>query len=305
MSEQLQCSVVIPTYNRKAHLAHTLDSLVRQTLPRERFEVLVVDDGSSDGTEELVGGYADRLDVRYFFQPDDGWQVARARNVGIAAARADVTVMIDSGVVLHSGALAAHLTAHRKAPGPVALVGYLYGFTVDNADAEALEREIDTDDPDATMAAFAGSGTRFDIREYFYEKYTDDFNGLPAPWVVFWTGHVSAPTAAIRAAGGFDENFRSWGGEDLDLGYRLHRDGVRFELCRDASAIHLPHYKDFEENEDAAAPNYQYMARKYGTPITGLLTELRTVTPFDFNDVIVERKLPACADHLAQHGVAG
>ena len=69
-----RCSVVIPTYNRVELLRRTLDSLVTQRLPSSEFEVLVVDDGSTDSTALLVDNYRDRLAVRYFFQPDEGWR---------------------------------------------------------------------------------------------------------------------------------------------------------------------------------------------------------------------------------------
>lgn len=305
MTGDLRCSVVIPTYNRRVLLGHTLESLVRQTLPADRFEVLVVDDGSSDGTAEVVHGYRDRLNVRYFFQEDEGWRVARARNVGIAHARSEVTVMVDSGVVLHQGCLAAHLSSHETGDGPVAVCGYVYGFNLDNEDADEMARAIDVGDPAGTMARFAAGRRWLDIREYFYDKYTEDFNGLPAPWVVYWTCNVSARTSQLRAVGGFDEEFRTWGAEDLDLAYRLHRDGARFVLNRDASGIHYPHHKSFVSNEDDAQANYRYMAAKYATPIARLLPEMgEELNPFNFNDVIVGRGLPRCADFLAVQKVS-
>ena len=53
MSRPLKCSVIIPTYNRALLLSHTLESLTRQSLPGDEFEVLVIDDGSSDETSSL------------------------------------------------------------------------------------------------------------------------------------------------------------------------------------------------------------------------------------------------------------
>ncbi|MDQ1741760.1 MAG: hypothetical protein QOE23_99, partial [Pseudonocardiales bacterium] len=219
------CSVIIPTYNRAELLRRTLDSLVRQDLPRAQFEVLVIDDGSSDHTAELAGSYADRLDLRYFFQPDEGWRVAQARNVGIAHAAGAVCVMVDSGVLLHSGCLRAHLDSHQRADGPVAVIGYVYGFGTDGDEAAAMIATLDEhgwQDPDAVLALVAASGRWADVRELFYAKYADDFAALPAPWIVYWTCNVSAPTDRLRAVGGFDEQIRSWGGEDLELAYRLH-----------------------------------------------------------------------------------
>jgi glycosyltransferase involved in cell wall biosynthesis len=278
-----------------------LDSLAAQDLPRAAFEVLVVDDGSSDGTAELVRGYADRLEVRYFFQPDEGWRVAQARNVGVAHASGEVCVFVDSGVVLHSGCVRAHLESHQLAGGPVAVCGYVYGFDNDDSDADEMLLTLDFEDPDASIELLRRSGRWADIREPFYARHADDFGRLPAPWVLYWTCNVSAPTDRIRAVGGFDEHFRSWGAEDIDLGYRLHSDGVQFVLNRSASSIHYPHPKSSAHNFAQARANYRYMAHKYGTPITRLAARLGgAVNAYTFNDAITIHGLPSCAEYLHQ-----
>ncbi|MEV4625133.1 glycosyltransferase [Micromonospora sp. NPDC049523] len=300
MTDALECSVIVSTYNREEMLRHTLESLTRQNLPLDRFEVLVIDDGSSDGTRSLVETFSDRLNLRYFFQPDEGWRVAKARNVGIRNARSERCVFVDAGVLLHSGCVAAHVAALDSVTGPVAVTGYVYCFDVTDEDAEQMRKDIDVRDPDATIARFAAEQRWLDLREIFYEQHTDEFNDLPAPWVIWWTCNVSARTAELREVGLFDEVFQSWGGEDIDLAYRLHRAGARFVLARDASAIHYPHHKDFDKNEEAAAGNYQYIARKYGTPIAALMQGSPDIHPFNINDIIVERGLPSCADYLAQ-----
>jgi glycosyltransferase involved in cell wall biosynthesis len=297
----LRCSVVIPTYNRAELLRRTLESLARQDLPKAAFEVLVVDDGSSDGTAEVVAGFSDRLDVRYFFQPDEGWRVAQARNVGIAHATGEVCVFVDSGVLLHSGCVRAHVETHEQASGPVAVCGYVYGFDNNDFDAEEMIRTLDFDDPDATIEVLRETGRWADLREPFYARHAYDLGRLPAPWVLYWTCNVSAPTDRLRAVGGFDEQFRSWGGEDIDLGYRLHLDGVRFVLNRAASSIHYPHAKSSQHNFAEARVNYRYMAQKYDTPITRLAARLGgALNAFTLNDAITIRNLPSCAEYLRQ-----
>ncbi|MFL6162132.1 MAG: glycosyltransferase [Jatrophihabitantaceae bacterium] len=301
-----RCSVVIPTYNRAELLRRTLDSLTRQQLPRTDFEVLVVDDGSSDGTAELVESYRDRLDLGYFFQPDAGWRVAQARNVGIAHATGEVCVFTDSGVVLHSGCLRAHLRSHRQASEPVAVLGYVYGYALQGAEAELMSRTVGSDDPDTSIELLRRSGRWPDIRESLYARHADDLDGLPAPWILFWTCNASVPTDRIRSVGGFDEQFRSWGGEDIDLGYRLHLAGVRLVLDRTASSIHYPHGADFAHNMNLARDNHRYMAEKYGTPVAQLLPLLGGALNYhSFNDLIKARGLPNCADYLRQRAVAG
>lgn len=290
------CTVIVPTYNRSGLLRHTLDALVRQTLGTRRFEVIVVDDGSSDDTTEVVADYSGQLNVSYYFQPDQGYRVAAVRNLGVRHARAPICVFVDSGVILHSGALDAYLRTHQQAARPVAVIGYVYCFNEDNEDGEEILAAIDFGNPDATMASLGAQGKWLDIREEFYAKYGDDFADLPAPWPVYWACNVSVETSQLIDAGMFDEWFRTWGAEDLDVSYRLHRRGVRFVLCREACSIHVPHPKSHRSNMQSVVANYHYFAAKYGTPITRLVIDHHV---FAINDVIREKNLPDCADYLA------
>lgn len=294
------CSVIVPTYNRSRLLRCTLDSLTRQALPPGSFEVFVVDDGSTDDTAQVAAAFDGPLRLTYLAQEDQGYRVAAARNLGLRQAAAPVTVFVDSGVLLHSRALEAHVRSHRATRQPVAVCGYVYGFNQNNEDGADIERAIDYADPDATMTALAAQGRALDIREEFYREHADDFASLPAPWLIWWTCNVSASTEQLRAVGGFDENYRSWGGEDVDLGYRLHRAGARFVLNRAAAAIHVPHPKSFAENASSAAGNYRYFAAKFDTPITRLVTLENHF--FRINDMIRDQGLPACADYLASRG---
>jgi glycosyltransferase involved in cell wall biosynthesis len=295
----LKCTVIIPTYNRSRLLDHTLSSLTLQTLPPGEFDVMVVDDGSSDDSQGVADSYQGRLRLRYFFQADEGFRAAAARNIGIRHASADVCVFVDSGMLLHSSFLAEHVATHAGSAEPLAVCGYNYGHKQDEKGTWDLESLVDVRDPTAAIEKLAALPEWHDIREPFYAKYTDVFHDLPAPWLIYWAGNVSARTAQVRAVGMFDEKFRSWGGEDMDLGYRLHRDGARFALNRRASAIHLPHSKDADVNESSAGGNYAYMARKYGTPIMNLMPLFPKINPFTMNDVIRERGLPSCSEYLA------
>lgn len=284
-----ECTVIVPTYNRVGHLRRTLDSLVGQDIGVDRFEVVVVDDGSTDDTAALVRRYTHRLNLRYFYQPDEGFRVAAARNVGVAKAEAEICVFVDSGVLLHSGALRAHLDGHA-ADDRTVVVGYVYCFSHDDKAAEQMLSSLDFDDVDSTIEALRAASRWLDIRESFYVGHPGELDDLPAPWLMFWTCNASARTARLRAAGGFDEAFNGWGAEDIDLGYRLHRDGARFVLRRDAGAIHYPHEKDRERNNESAARNYRYMAEKYQSPVIDLLAD-PTVFFFDINDIIQKRGL--------------
>ena len=92
-------SVIIPTYNRKSFLRETLSSLGGQSYPSDRFEVIVVDDGSTDGTEEIEAETFP-FTLRYFWQTNQG--DAAARNVGAQQSGADILVFLDDDILVES-----------------------------------------------------------------------------------------------------------------------------------------------------------------------------------------------------------
>jgi glycosyltransferase involved in cell wall biosynthesis len=97
-------SLIIPTYNREESLRLTLASLSQQTYPTDRFEVVVVDDGGSDGTNMVVQlTYPFR--ILYLCQTNQG--SAAARNRGVQQSSGDILVFIDDDMTLHPGYLAA------------------------------------------------------------------------------------------------------------------------------------------------------------------------------------------------------
>lgn len=291
----MRCSVVVPTYNRAHLLKLTLQSLETQDVGTESFEVIVVDDGSSDHTAELVEEFRSRLRLRYFFQEDLGYRVAKARNKGISEAVSPICILIDAGVLLLSGALRVHCELHENTPEPLAVCGYVYGFNEDNEDAETITKEIDLHDVDGTIGRFQRTGVHLDLREEFYLKYGDHFDYLPAPWLVYWCCNVSAKTSSFKEAGLFDEGFHTWGGEDVEMAYRLHRIGCRFVLARAAASVHHPHEKSYARNMKDARTSYVYFAAKYGTPITALVVDNHF---WVINDIIRDQSLPSCAEYL-------
>jgi len=295
----MRCSVIIPTYNRSPLLHATLHSLTLQALASQEFEVIVVDDGSADNSREVAVSFADRLNLSYYFQEDLGYRVARARNIGLKNASAPVSVFIDSGVLLHSQCLKAHCEAHEKSNIPLAICGYVFGFNEDNENAGEIQAKVDLFDPDSTISRFQHSAAHLDLREEFYAKYTDEFWSLPAPWVIFWTCNASAPTEVIRKVGMFDEAFVTWGADDVELAYRLHRAGCRLIVCREAMSVHYPHDKSYERNMRSVAGNYRYFADKYKTPFTSLVVGNHF---FVINDIIRERCLPSCEEYLRSQG---
>jgi glycosyltransferase involved in cell wall biosynthesis len=96
---KLTVSVIIPTYNRKDLLRETLNSLAKQTYPSDHFEIIVVDDGSTDGTASIVAEVFPFI-LRYFWQSNQG--DASARNLGVQQSQADILVFLDDDILVEA-----------------------------------------------------------------------------------------------------------------------------------------------------------------------------------------------------------
>jgi GT2 family glycosyltransferase len=197
-------SAVIPTHDRVLALQRCLTSLSEQTLDRTRYEVLVIDDASSDETPALLQRFSG---VRTFRQPRNLGPAA-ARNVGIRAARGRYVLFLDDDVVLPGTLLAQHLAAHDEVPGEhVAILGKAVWPSTEPMSPLMRCWEARPD----------GSG-------YIYDHMPDPYD-VSYRW--FITRHVSVVHSFLTRHGVFDEDFPYAYGEDTELGYRLQRQGLR------------------------------------------------------------------------------
>src|SRR5688572_22363253 len=100
---QLKISVVICSYNREDYIIQAIESLYFQTLPKEQFEVLVVDNNSIDNTQELVTSYRqDHDDLQLVYLTENHQGASFARNTGAAFARAELLCFMDDDAVAKS-----------------------------------------------------------------------------------------------------------------------------------------------------------------------------------------------------------
>lgn len=203
-------SVVVPARNRAHLIPLCLDRLARAAAgpaaQGHAVEFIVVDDASTDGTAAQVQAFAGRcpgIRVRCLSLPKRGGP-ARARNAAVQVAGGDLVVFVDSDVLVVPEFLRAHLDAHRRYGSRVLVLGTLR--TVPSADA----------------AARRPRGSLW------------DFSTNPLD-----TANASVMREHLLAAGLFDEGFGEWGWEDLDLGLRLLRLGLRRYRARGAVGYHV------------------------------------------------------------------
>src|SRR5262249_13447134 len=108
---RLSISVIIPTFNRARLLAATLESFAGQTLPRDQYEVVVVDDGSEDTTRQVCSNFASRIQLNYLHTENSG--ISAAKNTGILASRGEILLFADDDDIADARLLEEHVKAHE------------------------------------------------------------------------------------------------------------------------------------------------------------------------------------------------
>jgi glycosyltransferase involved in cell wall biosynthesis len=291
---RVRISVIVPTYNRCDLLRRTLETLSGQRFPADEFEVIVTDDGSSDETAEVTRSFATRLPLRYIFQEDRGFRAAAARNAGARIAAAPVLAFLDCGTLAGPDFVRSHLAANSAAAGGHVVLGYCFGYRPigETHGAGATLAELD---PAGAVRRFGDDPLFRDIRHPVFAAAGFDLGRLAAPWFLFWTMNCSMRADTFWAAGGFDENFTTWGVEDIDLGYRLFDRGVRLVLSRDAWTVELPHERRLKSNFVSAARNARYFLKKHGGPIPEI-----AFRAFTTEDLDIEAEAAALASWTRQ-----
>jgi glycosyltransferase involved in cell wall biosynthesis len=293
LKEIFLISVIIPTYNRSKGLEYTLKSLANQSMEKSDFEVVVVDDGSSDDTFKIAKRYENVMNIAYGYQTNKGYRPSSARNIGIRLAKGKICLFIDSGIIAKHDCLQKHIEYHRKANKEIAVIGYTYGYTQHGETDDELLGMVDPNDADKSIKILLEKGKFLDVREKIYRKYNDDLSELTVNWTLFWGGHLSVPTKSLHLVDGFDENYDgNWGCEDNDLGYRLQQEHLDLAFCREVQVLHLPHGSNLDLKKLEGYENCKYFHNKFQTAETELflsyyLKEITGQEVIDFHDLII------------------
>jgi len=212
-------SIVIPTFNRLADLRRVVDAVSTQEVPRGSvFEVVVVDDGSSDGTWDWLQRRSNDPNLICRRQANSG--PATARNLGAMTAGGEVVLFLGDDTVPQPSWLLAHLEEHRLfgGDGPLAVLGY----TTFPAEIETpFQRFINED------------GAQFGYRLIEQPR--------SVPFNFFYTSNISLPRELLLSNGGFREDFPAAAWEDIEFAYRATASGMR--LCYQPRARCIHHHR--------------------------------------------------------------
>jgi glycosyltransferase involved in cell wall biosynthesis len=270
-------SVIIPTRNRASLLSQSLEFLREQRLMDDiGLEVIVADDGSTDDTPAIVKDYRRSWERLVYVQSEDrhaAGNPSTARNAGLQIAQGTLVIFLDCGVVVPRDFVQTLVRRYRASAGHVVLLPIVYGlFAVQShADVQAVDG-VAPSTLDEVISQISQYPEWRERREGWYALVDDELERLPAPWSAAWTVAMAAPKTLIDGAGGFDETFKGWGAEDIDLGYRLHRQACEFVVVRDTYALHLPHpLGDVAEKTRHHRVNLKKMHQKYCSLATEVL----------------------------------
>ena len=238
----MNISLIVTTYNRPDALELALLSVARQT--RAPDELIIADDGSTSETAELVAKFAAELPfpVIHEWQEDQGFRLARIRNLATARASGDYVIFLDGDMIVHPRFVEDHKRAALRgawAQASRSLIG-----------PERTREMIRNKDIKVTAFTPGIQRRRNAYRSralaFFFKRPIFSTRLIKGCNQAFWRDDL------IRV-NGYNERFRGWGREDDELAHRMKHNGIPRRLLRfQALAYHLHHARS-EHNKESAA----------------------------------------------------
>lgn len=185
----IDVSIIIPTYNRGYILEKCLKALFNQVYPKDRYEIILVDDGSTDGTNRMIASLNPPCRLKYLKNEKRIGQ-PKSRNKAIKKAEGEIIIFTDSDIIPVSDFISQHISFHKKYKN-IIVNGSL--IRISNLDEIGKKKK----------------------------------GILDISFSSFDTANVSVRKEHLIKVGGFDEDFLPYGFADLELGYRLRKLGLK------------------------------------------------------------------------------
>ncbi|MED3897135.1 MULTISPECIES: glycosyltransferase family 2 protein [Priestia] len=316
----IKVSIVMPTYNKYHQTSLSLYGLSKQTFSHAEYEVILVDDASSDNTS----GILKEVDVPFKFkyiQMKQNKGRSSVRNIGINHAEGDLLIFLDGEMLAPPSFIENHYKHHMHESNLVVTGAMhyegVYTFIMPdyNEDQMAHLKELVNNDAEyrrlyenyeQTRQHSNGPFplvTKEDIdtnrfqrlsfpNRYFLNSglkhFGERLEGFTLPYIAFLSGNVSVRKANLKKSGLFDETFVGYGAEDWELGYRLYKNGVQFVLDPSTVAYHQEHGISKRKVKEQWGNHYRFVKKHPNIDVLILSLEWKELPFMHLHQTLVE-----------------
>ncbi len=284
----MKASIIIPSYNSKERLYLNLTALNLQSYDNDDVEVVVIDNGSTDNTMEMLKKFRLKYPMQAIrIEKNEG--IANGRNKGVLRAKGDILIFHDSDMLANKDYINQHLEIHEE-PNVVAcglfwrrVYTYYYkGFSPEQRanfekmrdkmgikplslywDGYPLVTEDWIKNNDIWPNSFDLDYSFIDDLKTILRQFGRNFDDYYLPWKFCLTNNLSVEHQKVLDVGMFDTNIVRYGYEDYDLGIRLYKSGSKFVMADHIVSIHQEHPANYRS--DDLLINVNYMCDKYNS----------------------------------------
>jgi glycosyltransferase involved in cell wall biosynthesis len=274
-----EVSVILSTYNAYERLKNCLYSLTLQEYPLSLIEVIVIDDCSTDKTENYIKNT--KFPFRVFYKKNEkNYGRSYTRNKGIELSSGKVLLFCDCDMILPPDFVQNHLNYHNKSDNLVVCGSFWQQVPLTHRPTfESIKnrsyQEHSYEQPWANW-----------FKE-FVHHYGNNLSSFYFPWMYFVVMNVSVRKEHAVNAGYFDEAFKGYGGEDEEFGYRLYKNGLRFVVDPKIKNYHQEHNRSLSEGAESQS-NIQHIVNKHPNMDIILFYQFPQINHFYKNAVLIE-----------------
>lgn len=224
----MKTTLLITTFNRANLLYNSLMRLTNLTIPDE---VLVVDDGSTDNTEQVCEDFKAHLPIKYIYNHNPNWSIcSMARNIGVKNALGDIIITSEPELLFVTDIVKQMVDERPKFKDQIISVGVIY-----HAQSETPFNPGLITDAKSALKSEIVENYQIQPRSYHQSGYVKTLN-MQAMFACLYEKKW------LMDLGGWDESFPGcWGWDDVDLATRLRVSGINQHICPDMEALHQFH----------------------------------------------------------------
>lgn len=307
MNQNIEVSIIMPSFNKFPLNLFALYSLENQTFNPGKMEVILIDDASTDQTEEKLKDYSPRYHFKYI-RSNEKLGRAKGRNLGIHTARGNILIFLDAEMITEPDFVENHYHYHQSKNNVIvtgamhskALYSCIYPEFIDQKVEEIIELTKRNQEIYMRLEEFKHPVDRpypllekSDIERETYKEisfqaypwfeqipvnFNENLEGFAFPWMAFLTGNLSIRKDLILQAGAFDEEFIHYGYEDWELGYRLYKMGAKYIASNELVTYHQEHPVGQDKWKEAIGNYGLFTIKHHDVDILILGIELTTMT---------------------------